>query len=167
MKIQHSIVIARPIEQVFAFVTDLRNETRWQPEIVSVTLDGPMRAGATFHERRVSFGRCYDWRFVITTYDPPRCISIDTLSGTAPYRGSRVFEAVAGGTRVTESGELELPRLLRPLEPLLARLSKRPLRVAYARLARLLLAQGAATRGNTSSTSRETASSASSASMPS
>ena len=33
MDLTHSIVIRRPVEQVFAFVTDLRNETRWQPEI--------------------------------------------------------------------------------------------------------------------------------------
>lgn len=139
MKVEHSIVIARPLAEVFAFVTDLRNETRWQPEIRSVTLDGPLGVGATFHERRVTFGRGYDWHFVVTRLEPPHVISIETLRGTAPYRGSRTFEAVEGGTRVTESGQLELPRVLRPLEPVLARLCRWPLRRAYRRLAALLM----------------------------
>ncbi len=138
MKIEHDIVIARPLAEVFAFVTDLRNETRWQPEIESVTLDGPLVVGATFHERRVTFGRRYDWHFVITQLDAPHRITIDTRKGTARYRGSRTFEAVDGGTRVTESGELDLPRFLRPLEGLLARLCRWPLRRAYRRLAALL-----------------------------
>ena len=45
------------LAEVFAFVTDLRNETRWQPEIRSVTQEGPLASGATFRESRVSFGR--------------------------------------------------------------------------------------------------------------
>ena len=50
MKVQHSIVIKRPIEQVFAFVTNLaENEQRWQPEIelIQFTSAGPMRVGTT------------------------------------------------------------------------------------------------------------------------
>ncbi len=138
MKIEHSIVIRRPLDVVFAFVTDLRNETRWQPEIKSVTLDGPLRAGGTFAEQRYTFGRRYDWHFRITHLEPPHRISIETVTGTAPYRGSRCFQAVEGGTRVTESGELVLPRVLRGLDPLFAWMSRRPLRTAYGRLKALL-----------------------------
>jgi len=138
MKTEHSVLIHRPLAEVFAFVTDLRNETCWQPEILSVTLEGPIAAGATFRETRVTFGRRFDWRFRITRYDPPDQITIETIEGAAPYRGTRSFEAVGGSTRVTESGELELPGLLSLLSPIAERLSKRPLRAAYARLKTLL-----------------------------
>lgn len=138
MKVKHTIFINRPLDDVFAFVTDLHNETRWQPEIKQVILAGPLQAGSTFREIRVTFGRTYDWHFRITAFDPPRRITIDTISGTARYRGSRTFEAVAGGTQVTESGELEVPRALRVFNPLFSRLSQRPLRLAYGRLKRLL-----------------------------
>ena len=141
MKIEHSVIIQRPMEEVFAFVTDLRNETRWQPEIKSVTLDGAVATGATFREERVSFGRRFVWRFRITRCEAPRCIEIETLSGTAPYAGARRLEAVPGGTRVTESGELQLPWPLRPLDPLWSRLAARPVRDAYARLKALLEAR--------------------------
>ena len=140
MKIEHSVIIDRPLAEVFAFVTDLRNETRWQPEIRSVTLEDPLplMTGATFREERVTLGRRYDWRFRITRFEAPRVIEIETITGTAPYRGARRFEAVGGATRVTESGELTLPRFARFLEPVLGRLAARPVRVAYARLKRLL-----------------------------
>lgn len=138
MKVKHSIIIDRPIDEVFAFVTNLHKETRWQPEIKLVTLDGPLQAGSTFHEVRVTFGRAYDWHFRITEFDPPHRITIDTISGTARYRGSRIFEVVEGGTKVTEIGELDMPRFLRVLNPLFSRLSRRPLRLAYGRLKQMV-----------------------------
>lgn len=138
MHVEHSVTIARPIAEVFAFVTDLRNETRWQPEIEAVRVEGPLRAGAIFHETRVSLGRRFDWEFRVTRFEPPHLISIETVAGSFPYRGSRRFEAVEGGTRVIESGELILPRPLRVFDGVGARLSRRPLREAYARLRALL-----------------------------
>ncbi len=144
MKVQHSEFIRRPIAEVFDFVTDLRNETRWQPEIISVTLDGPLAEGSTFRERRVTFGRRFDWRFRVTRLEASgsrRRISIETITGACPYRGAREFTAVPGGTRVDERGELTLPAWLGALEPALAYMSRRPLQIAYARLRRMLEAQ--------------------------
>jgi len=138
MKVKHSLIIDRAIDEVFAFVTNLHNETCWQPGIKLVTLEGPLQAGSTFREVRVTFGRAYDWHFRITEFDPPHRITIDTISGTARYRGSRIFEAVEGGTKVIENGELEMPRFLRVLNPLFSRLSRRPLRLAYGRLKQML-----------------------------
>ena len=138
MRTAHSVIIHRPLAEVFAFVTDLRNETRWQPEIRSVTLEGPISAGATFRERRVTFGRSFDWHFRITHYDAPHTISIETIDGVAPYRGTRSFEAHGGSTKITETGELELPGLLAVFDPIAERASRRPLRVAYDRLKALL-----------------------------
>lgn len=146
MKTSHSVIIHRPLPEVFAFVTDLRNETRWQPEIRSVTLEGPLASGATFRESRVSFGRRFDWRFRITSYQAPDYITIETIEGAAPYRGTRRFEAIGGSTRVTESGELELPGPLAVLTPVAQLLAKRPLRVAYARLKTILESSPATSR---------------------
>ena len=138
MKVSHTIIIDRPINDVFNFVTNLQNETRWQPEIKSVTLEGALQVGSTFREIRTTFGRTYDWHFRITEFVPPYRITIDTIKGTARYRGSRIFEGKEGGTKVTEIGELEMPRFLRVLDPLLGWFAKRPLRLAYGRLQQLL-----------------------------
>ena len=143
MKVQHSVIINRPIEQVFAFVTNLENELRWQPEIESIQLDSadPMGVGTTFREARRTFGRRYEWHFEVTQFELNKIFCIRTLSGTIPYQGCRVFEPVSGGTKVTEMGELQTGGLFKLLDPIMARLSKKPLEAAYSNLKSLLEAQ--------------------------
>jgi uncharacterized membrane protein len=143
MKIQHSIIINRPLEQVFAFVTNLENEMHWQPEIESIqfTSDGPMGVGTTFQEVRRTFGRRYEWHFEVTEFELNKIFCIRTLSGTIPYQGCRLFEPAPGGAKVTERGELQTPGLLKLLDPLMARLSQKPLAEAYNNLKSLLEAQ--------------------------
>ena len=138
MKIHHSAVILRPVDEVFGYVTSLENETAWQPEIESVQLDGPIAAGVTFTEVRRSLGWRFKWLFEITVYEKNREIRIRTLAGTVPYEGSRLFESVEGGTRVTEVGEVETPTLLKALDPLFMRFSRRALAAAYGNLKRIL-----------------------------
>jgi uncharacterized membrane protein len=140
MKVAHSIVIQRPVAEVYAFIVNLANERRWQPEIESVQLDkpGPLTVGSRFREARRTFGRRYEWYFEVTELEPNHTFTIRSLTGQPPYQGSRRFEAVPGGTRLTESGELQTRGLLKLLDPLFERLSRKPLAEAYARLKALL-----------------------------
>lgn len=143
MKVHHSVTIKRPIERVFAYVSTLENETRWQPEIKEVRyLEGDsIRAGAIFLEIRETFGRRYQWTFKVTSFEQNRSYCIESISGAAPYRGCRKFEILPGGTRITEEGELETQGIMKLFDPLLALMSRRPLQVAYDRLKELLEAQ--------------------------
>jgi uncharacterized membrane protein len=141
MKVQHSVVINRPPEQVFTFVTNLaENERRWQPEIelIEFTSTGPMAVGTRFREVRRTFGWRYEWHFEVTQFEPNKIFCIQSLSGTIPYRGCRLVESVRGGTKVTEQGELQTRGLLKLLDPLMARLSRKPLKLAYDKLKTLL-----------------------------
>lgn len=143
MKVSHSIVINRPVGEVFDFVTTLTNERRWQPEIeeITITSPAPFGVGSTFREVRRTMGQRFEWLFEVFEFEPNRSIGIRTRSGRMPYSGYRYFEAVPGGTRVTEEGELRLTGLWRLFDPLLARLSQKPLVVAYARLKAILEAE--------------------------
>jgi uncharacterized membrane protein len=144
VRVSHSVLIHRPVEQVFAYVTDLRNELHWQPEIkeVRITSPGPLGKGSTFIEVRRTFGLSLVWYFEIDDYEAPRRLCIRSTSGRLPYSGCRVFEAVPEGTRITEYGELKTPAPLRWMDGLFARLSQKPLQVAYGNL-KALLEQGA------------------------
>jgi hypothetical protein len=51
-----------------------------------------------------------------------------------PYRGSREVAPASGGTRITESSEVELPWVLLPLSRWIARASLASVVVAYERL---------------------------------
>jgi hypothetical protein len=63
---------------------------------------------------------------------------IQTLSGAIPYNGCRLFEPAPGGTKVSEIGELQTGGLLKLLDPLMARLSRKPMKVAYDKLKLLM-----------------------------
>ena len=45
-KIHHSVTINQPVEQVFAFIRDIRNTARWHPSLVSGPF--PFKGAITF-----------------------------------------------------------------------------------------------------------------------
>jgi uncharacterized membrane protein len=140
MKVAHSVVINCPPAQVFAFLSDIENERRWQPDIeeLRLTSPGPLRVGSTFTEVRRTMGRRFTWQMRVTAFEPDSRFCIESTSGTLPYRGCRIVEPLEGGARVTELGELELRGPLSLLAPLLGRLSRKPLEVAYRRAKAML-----------------------------
>jgi uncharacterized membrane protein len=58
-KIERSIVIHRPIDDVFEFTHDLSKNPVWQTTLVEVELltDGPMRVGTRWQEVRRFLGK--------------------------------------------------------------------------------------------------------------
>ena len=63
---QKSIVIDRPVHDVFARVTDLERAREWAPQMGKMRLDGPIREGATMIEERRMFGRTMNATWSIT-----------------------------------------------------------------------------------------------------
>lgn len=51
MKGELRTVVNRPLEEVFDFLADIRNETAWNPRVVMIekTSEGPIGSGTTFH----------------------------------------------------------------------------------------------------------------------
>lgn len=143
MQTQYSIVIMRPIEQVFAYITDVANDLHWQPEIseVKVTSPLPIGVGTTFIEVRRTLGRQFTWNMLVTDFFPNQRICIESVGGTIPYSGCRVFESLSQGTRVTETSEVVLSLWLRPFSGFIAQMSTRSVAEAYQRLKRILEAQ--------------------------
>jgi hypothetical protein len=140
LRVQHSATIARPVEEVFAYVAQPENDLAWQPEIreVHITTPPPLREGSQFREVRRTFGRTFVWGMVVTALEPYVFVCIESTAGTPRYRGCRHFEAAEGGTRITETSEIELAPLLWPFRGLLARMSVRPVAAAYRKLKALL-----------------------------
>ena len=47
---QRSVVINRPVDQVFAFFTDPTNELKWRTHLKEVTAEGPIGVGSRVHQ---------------------------------------------------------------------------------------------------------------------
>jgi len=141
-RIEGEIVIERPLEEVFDFVADERNEPRYNPRMLraeKLSAD-PIGAGTRFRAEMRMRGRRQpvEMRVEFTDYERPRRLASTTHLSTMEIRGSLTFEPVPEGTRMRWHWNLEPRGLLKLLGPLLARLGRRQEQEIWSGLKRLL-----------------------------
>jgi carbon monoxide dehydrogenase subunit G len=115
---ENTVMIGRPIEDVFAFLSDFENVPKWNYAIVEThkVSEGPVGVGTTYRQVRSVPSRSEE-RFEVIAYDPPRHLAIQGQLGPLPSRLSYALEGLQEGTRVTNSVELKLRGLGRLLGP--------------------------------------------------
>jgi len=120
-KLETSVVINRPISEVFAFVADISNNVKWQTGVVAsgFTSSGPVGVGSTFKYDAEIIGRKMEPTGELSAYDPPNKTAWKSNSGPFPMSGSTTSEAVEGGTLVTDRIEAEPSGFFKLAEPLL------------------------------------------------
>jgi mannose-6-phosphate isomerase-like protein (cupin superfamily)/uncharacterized protein YndB with AHSA1/START domain len=143
IRIGHSVEIARPPEEVFAFVADLRNDPRWNSAIDEVrqTPEGPPGLGTTFWTVARFLGRRFETPEEITEYEPDRKLSTEVTSGPLRFTSGRIVEGVAGGARLTLTAEGHSGCFFGIAEPIFVRLAARRLETELANLKDLLEAR--------------------------
>ena len=117
---QNTVTIARPANEVFAFLANLRNIPRWNYAIALTvqTSPGPAGAGATYRQTR-TIPRHSEESLEITVFEPPSRLAVQGQLGPFQATTSYLLEPAAGGTRLTNDVELEpTSALLRPIGPL-------------------------------------------------
>lgn len=119
-----SIVIQRPVAEVFAFVTDARNNSLWQANSGlrqgRQEPDGPVGVGTRITETWHFMGRDTESISEVTEYEPDRAYTRSTIGGGGPIRRGRfTFEAAAEGTRWTNEMQIQADGLFAIAEPLL------------------------------------------------
>ena len=105
-----TVEIARPPDEVFAFVTDPTKLSAWQDaEEVQQLTEGPVRAGTRFREVHKAAGRRRVELTEVVECDPCRLFHIRVVEGP-PVDGRWEFAPTpAGGTRVTLTPLAHLP----------------------------------------------------------
>jgi uncharacterized protein YndB with AHSA1/START domain len=120
-----SIIIQRPIEEVFAFVTDARNNILWQGKSglkeTRQAPESPVGVGTRITEVWNFMGRTTEDVSEVTEYVPNSRYVRTTVSTGGPIKGGEVtFETVAEGTRWTSVINVQASGLFAIAEPLLA-----------------------------------------------
>lgn len=138
--VESSVVINRPIEACFAYLTDLGNDVEWRREWIDAekTSDGPHGVGARYRLTGAFLGRRIATEYETIAYEPDRLAAWKAVSGPLPLTFSRAFEGVEGGTRVTMRYEGEFRGLLRLAGPFVAGIGRRQLEGDLPKLKQLL-----------------------------
>jgi uncharacterized protein YndB with AHSA1/START domain len=142
--IEGEITIARPIDEVFDFVADERNEPRYNPRMTSAdkTSPGPVGAGTRYRARSVARGRAVEMTIETTEYDRPRRLASSTSLAMMNVHGALTFDPVRGGTLMRWSWDLEPHGLLKLMTPLIVLQGRRQEKEIWTGLKHLLESGG-------------------------
>lgn len=139
MRLEHSLTVARPVEEVFAFIADPANLPSWQSGLVEVRPEstGP-GLGARHGEVRSFMGKHIEQTLEVTAYEPPTRLDFAVVQGPLPLRVEHTFAPTDAGTEIHVVGEGDVGALFRLAEPLVVRAVKRQSQADFARLKELL-----------------------------
>jgi uncharacterized protein YndB with AHSA1/START domain len=141
--IADEIVIHRPIEDVFDFVADERNEPRYNPRMVRAVQvsTGPIGMGTRFEAETRSRGRSVALTIEYTAYERPRRLTSKTHLANMEIEGTLTFDPIPAGTRMQWSWNIQPRGAFRLITPLLARIGERQEKTIWTGLKQLLEAQ--------------------------
>ncbi|ADJ29764.1 SRPBCC family protein [Nitrosococcus watsonii] len=120
---QSSIVIARPIDDVFQFISVdfFSNYPKWSPEVIELEQlsDGPVGEGTLGRQVRKDQGRRTESTFRVTRFEPNRCFCCEGTAQT-PFRVIYDFASLEQTTRISFTFELlKIDFFMRPFEKLI------------------------------------------------
>jgi len=125
--------ISKPPKTVFALLADVASMTRWYEAVEQVVLQTgpPVGKGSRFQLiRSLPGGRTVNV-VEVTEYEPDRRFTLESRSGTTPFRYAYTLDGTEEGTALTLDGRISAEGLPGPaghLGPLAARLFARGMR---------------------------------------
>ncbi len=141
--IEASVDINRPIDEVWAYVTDPTKVPEWSSMALDSTLEGPGPMGVGSRIRGIGkfLGRTVETTSEVTQYDPPSKFAIRGVSGSVHLEIERHLESIGEGTRyrcrlVGDSGGL-----FKLADPIVTALMKRTVETDHQHLKALLEAK--------------------------
>lgn len=134
------VEIDRPVEAVFNTIADMSRNVEWQNGMRSCewTSPPPISVGSTYEQVAGFMGREILTSFVVTEYEPPARIRIESVVSTFPLDITRIVEPVGDQARVTAIVRGSPGGIMRLLGPLMRLQAQRSIRADYARLKALL-----------------------------
>lgn len=141
-KLSESVVIERPVEEVFGFLDEPANNPLWQPGTVESrqVTEGPMEVGTRIAQVTHFLGKRMEMIFEISEHVRNKTATARWSGPLAGY-STYTFEEADGATKLTISGEVEGHGFFKLAEPVFAVIAKRELRTSLDNLKDLLEAR--------------------------
>jgi uncharacterized protein YndB with AHSA1/START domain len=109
-KFEATVLINRPIKEVFAFVADGENDTKFSPRVLDIkkTTDGPPGVGTVFASTVKDAGVKTEREFKLTEFEAPTKIRwTETSKNLVTAEGGYDLVAEGDGTELTVFNVLE------------------------------------------------------------
>jgi uncharacterized membrane protein len=137
VRIEVTVEVERPPQEVFALLTDLERVPEWQSSALESRSDGPLAEGVRIEERRHVLGRKVENELEVTVFDAPHRLTLKTLRGPVRFTVDHRLAANGESTLVHVVAEGEPGRFMKVAEPLLARTAEHELRSDFERMKEL------------------------------
>jgi uncharacterized protein YndB with AHSA1/START domain len=124
--IEFSGLVKRPVAEVFAFLANAENQSKWSSEGSQYqrTTKGPIGAGTTFRFTGKFMGRRLDGTREITDYRPNTTFAFKNTQPIA-FEGRYAFEPVGGGTKITFTAEGKVSGFYKWIMPVFIGMTRR------------------------------------------
>jgi uncharacterized protein YndB with AHSA1/START domain len=137
--VEKSVIINRPVAEVFSFVTNEENTTKWQAGVESTQDEGPSnQVGSRYTEVRKFMGREMKTTLELTAFEPNAKWGAKVVKGPVPYEVVSLFETAGGGTKVTTRVEGEPTGFFKVAEGMVSSQLEKSLEEDFQRLKALL-----------------------------
>jgi hypothetical protein len=142
-RVEGDLIIERPVEEVFDFVADERNEPRFNPRMLRAerVSPGPVGLGTRFRAEIATGRRRTPMTIEFTGFQRPRRLASMTRLPSMEIRGDLAFDPVPDGTRVRWRWDVRPLGLTRVLGPVIGVIGRRQERAIWTNLKRLLEAR--------------------------
>ena len=125
-KVEANVVINRPMEEVFQFISVNENALLWQPGLLETMVTNDVNgSGRAWTDVVELLGRRLEIPFRVTDWQSDRKIAFQSTGGPIPMQGSYAFELAGDGTRVTFLLTGEPDGFFKLAEPVLMKILQR------------------------------------------
>ncbi len=139
IEVEKTVIINKPVDEVFDFVIAEGNYTRWQSGVEQVIEGGQRNVpGSQFTEVRKFMGQEMRTTLEITEFVPNQKWAAKVVKGPVPYNVTVTYEASDGGTKYTTLVEGEPTGFFKIAEGMVAGQLEKSLAEDEAKLKELL-----------------------------
>jgi uncharacterized membrane protein len=105
LDLEDSIVINKPLEEVFTYMDDIEREHEWQPYLLGWEQSPDPKQNGVGTIRKYDnryMGRSFTNEYEVTVYDPMiKVMYVSTPNAAVQAAGGTLWERTSGGTKVT------------------------------------------------------------------
>jgi carbon monoxide dehydrogenase subunit G len=146
LTVEQSVLINKPVDQVWNFLTDFKNTPKWDIGVNETrqTSQGAARLGTTFQNIGPFLGQQSVREYKVTEYEPDKKATVKLITPSLLIKAAEVsyiFESAQNGTKLSAVGSVEFNGLFKVFRSILLQRARKDSEGDLANLKRLLEAQ--------------------------